>query len=101
LALGEGDNPADGLATGLGLVVGALAVGLGEGDVAVDGLAVIGALESLTGSVAQPAANMIEHMVRSRSAVRLMMFTFAVLISFLPRSSKLEKRDDDCSTVNR
>ncbi len=76
LALGEAAG--EGLAAGLGLFAGALSVALaGEGDVDVE---VFGEFELLTGSVAQPAANMIESVVRSRSALRLIMF--GVLISF-------------------
>ena len=94
--LGEADAAGDGLATRLGLFKGVLPV---AGGVAGDGLAVLGALELLTGSVAQPAANKIDNIVRSRSAVRLIMFMFGVLI-FLPRSSRIEKRDYDCPTVD-
>ncbi len=82
LALGEGDAAGDGLAAGLGLIAGALDVALGEGEVAAEGLAVFGEVELSPGSVAHPAANMIEHIGRSRSAVRLMMFMFGVFISF-------------------
>jgi len=101
LALGEGDAASAGLAAGLGLLAGALSVApLGEADVDGDGLAVFGEFELSTGSVAQPAANTIENIVRSRSAVRLIMFMFGVLISFLPRSSKIEERDDNCPAAN-
>jgi hypothetical protein len=82
LALGEGDAAGDGLAAGLGLFAGALAVALGEGEVDTEGLALFVEVELSPGSVAQPAANMIEHIVRSRSAVRLMMFMFGGFISF-------------------
>lgn len=82
LALGEGDAAGVGLAAGLGLFTGALDVALCEGEVAAGGLALFGEVELSVGSVAQPAANMIEHIVRSRSAVRLMMFMFGVFISF-------------------
>lgn len=82
MALGEGDATGDGLAAGVGLVAGALDVAFGEGEVAAEGLAVLGEVEFSPGSVAQPAANMIEHIVRSRSAVRPMMFMFGVFISF-------------------
>jgi hypothetical protein len=96
LALGEADAAGEGLAAGLGAFTGVLTV---AGDVDGEGLAVFGVFESLTGSVAQPAANTIDNIVRSRSAVRLIMVVFGVLI-FLPRSSKIEKRDDDCSTAD-
>src|SRR5882672_12293001 len=90
LALGEADAAGEGLAAGLGLLTGALSVVLV--DVAGEGLAVAGVFELL--SVAQPAANMIENVVTNRSAVRLMMLMFGVVIIFLPRSSKIVKRDD-------
>lgn len=95
LALGEADAAGEGLATGLGLFTGVPVAGGVDGE----GLALLGAVELLTGSAAQPAANTIDNIVRSRSAVRLIMFTFGVLI-FLPRSSEIEKRDDDCPTAN-
>jgi hypothetical protein len=82
LALGDGEAAGVGLAAGLGLFAGALDVALGDGAVAAGGLAVLGEVELSPGSVAQPAANMIEHIVRSRSAVRLMMSMFGVFISF-------------------
>ncbi len=77
LALGVDDAAGEGLATGLGLFAGAFTVALGEGDVDA-----FGAFESLTGSVAQPAANAMEAIVKSRSAVRLIMLMFGALISF-------------------
>jgi hypothetical protein len=98
--LGEDDAAGEGLAAGLGLFAGAFAVPLGEGDADAVGLAAFVVFESLTGSVAQPAANAMETIVRSRSAVRLITLMFVVLISYLPRSSKIEKRDDDCSAAN-
>ncbi|MGI9069553.1 MAG: hypothetical protein ACR2HX_24505 [Pyrinomonadaceae bacterium] len=82
LALGEDDAAGDRLAAGLGLFAGALVVGLGEGELAAEGFAVFGEVELSPGSVAQPAANMIEHIVSSRSAVRLMMFMFGAFINF-------------------
>lgn len=99
LAFGEADAAGEGLAAGLALATGTLVVAVCEGD--AEGLAAaFGVFESLVGSAAQPAANAIGTIVRSSTVVRLMMFSFDVLISFLPRSSKIEKRDDDCSTVN-
>jgi hypothetical protein len=78
LVLGEADAAGEGLAAGLGLVTGAVAL---AGD--VDGeLAVVGEFELLSGSLVQAAANTIADIVRSRSAMRLIMFTFGVLISF-------------------
>jgi hypothetical protein len=77
LALGDDDAAGDGLATGLGLFAGAFTVAPGEGDADA-----FGVFESLTGSVAQPAANAMEAIVKSRSAVRLIMLVFGVLICF-------------------
>jgi hypothetical protein len=94
LPLGEGEAEGEGLAAGLGLVAGAVAP-LGE---AGEGLAAFGEFELLAGS--QAAANTIAEIVRSRSAVRLTMFIVGVLISFLPRSSKIEKRDHHCPMAN-
>jgi hypothetical protein len=96
LEVGEGDAVAEGLATGLGVS----GVPMGDGDVDDEGLAVFGALELLTGSVAQPAANTSENVVRSTRAARLIMFVFGVLICFLPRFRKIEKRDDNCATAS-
>lgn len=84
LALGEGDAVGEGLAAGLGLVAGALSVAT-PGDVDGEGPAVAGEFALLAGSAAQPAAKTIENVVRSRSAARLIMFMFVVVISFLPR----------------
>lgn len=85
-SLGEGDAVGEGLTAVLGLVAGAVPVAL------------LGALEFelLAGSsVAQPAAKTSARIIESRSAARLAIFIFGLLI-FLPRSSKIEKRDDDC-----
>jgi hypothetical protein len=94
LALGDGD------AAGLGLFTGALTVALGEGEPDSEGLAVFGEVELSTGSVAQPTANTIENVARSNIAVRLIMCMFGLLIDFLPRSSKIEKRDDNCPAAD-
>lgn len=89
----------EGLAAGLGLVAGALPVTVpGEVDADGDGLAMAGEFELLAGS--QPAANMIENTVRSASAARLIRLAFAVVITFFPRSSKIEKLDDNCPVTN-
>jgi hypothetical protein len=81
LALGEGDATGEGLAAGLGLFRGALSVArLGEVDADGEGLATAGEFELLAGS--QPAADMIENVVRSASAVRLIRLMFAVVIVF-------------------
>jgi hypothetical protein len=91
--LGEGDATGEGLAAGLGLFTGApLAPD--------DGLAVVGVFELFSGSVVQPAENAIESVARSSSAVRLIKLTFGVVISLLPRFSKIEKRADDYSGDN-
>ena len=79
LALGEGDAAGDGLATGLG-ATGALSV-VALGDATGDGLAVAGEFELFAGS--QPTANIIESIVRSKRAVRLIVFMFGVFIGFL------------------
>ena len=80
-ALGEGDASGEGLAAGLGLVAGALSAGpLEEADVVGEGLVVLGEFELLPGS--QPAAKMIENVVRSSRAKRPIMFMFGVIISF-------------------
>lgn len=90
LAFGEGDAAGDGLA-GLEVVAGVFSIAAaGEAD--GEGLAAAGEFELLAGSVAQPAANTIENIVRSRSAVRLMMLMFAVLISFCLVSARLKAR---------
>ncbi len=81
LDLGEGDAAGERLAAGLELFAGPVALP-GEGDVDGDGFAVFGELELLSGGAAQLAANPIETIVRSRSAVWLIMFMFGVLISF-------------------
>jgi hypothetical protein len=101
LAFGEGDATGEGLTAGLGLTAGALpASPLGDGEVEGEGLRVFGEFDSLAESVAQPTANTVENIIRPRSAMRLNKFTFGVVISFSPRFSKIEKRDDDCSGGN-
>jgi hypothetical protein len=81
LALGEGDATGEGLAAGLGLVAGALPVTEpGEVEADGDGLAIAGEFELLAGS--QPAANMIENIVRSASAARLIRLMFVAVITF-------------------
>lgn len=102
LVLVEGDaaggTAGEGLATWLGVVTGALTVELGEGDAAA-GLAV-GVVDSLTGSLEQPAANEIETIVSRRSTMRLILFIFEVLITFCLVRARLKSRDDDCSNAN-
>lgn len=99
LAFGETDALGEGLAAGLGLLTGAVSVApLVDVEVVGVGVGVAGVFELL--SVAQPAAKMIENVVTSSSAVRLKMLMFVVVIIFLPRSSKIVKRDDDCPNAN-
>jgi len=77
--LGEGD--AAGLAAGLGLFTGALSVALaGELDVAGDGLVALGVSELPAGS--QAAANTIENVASSRSAMRLIKLMLGFFIIF-------------------
>lgn len=100
LALGEGDAAAAGLAAGLGFTAGVVVAGAaGVAAVAGVGVAAAGAVELVSGSVAQPVAKAIESIIRPSSARRLNNFTFGVVIGF-PRSRKIEKRDDDCSSSN-
>lgn len=73
----------EGLAVGLGLFTGVLTV---AGDVDGEGLVLFGEVELFTGSVAQPAANTIARIVTNRSAARLIMLMFGVLIFFLVRA---------------
>jgi hypothetical protein len=96
LATGEGDAAGEGLAAGLGLVAGAVTVLLGEN--AGDGDDVtFGEFELFPGS--QPAAKAIARIVGSNIVVRRINFSFGLLI-VLPRSSKIEKRGDDCPDAN-
>jgi hypothetical protein len=82
-AFGEGDAAGDGLTAGLGLITGAVpVVPAGEDDVDGEGLAVVGVFELFSGSVAQPAANVIESVATSSSAMRLIRFTFGLVIIF-------------------
>jgi hypothetical protein len=100
LAFGEGDAAGEGLEAGLELPAGALSVvPVGEGDTAGDGLVVWVGVGVSLGSVAHPAANMIENVARSRSAVRLIKLMLEFFIIF-PHSNKIEKRDDDCAVAN-
>ena len=97
--MGEDDAAGEGLAAGLGVAV-VFTVAPGEGDVDAVGLAAFGVFESLTASVAQPAANAIAATVRSRSMVRLIMLMFGVLISFCLVPTRFEKQEDDCPAAN-
>jgi hypothetical protein len=99
LAFGAGDAAGEGLAAGLALLAGAVSVApVGEDDTDGDGLAA-GVFELFSGSVAQPAANMIENVARSRSAVRLINLMLRFFIIF-PHSNRIEKRDHDCAGAN-
>ena len=82
MALGEDDAAGEGLAAGLGLFAVVFTAALGDGDVEAVELAAFGVFESLAGSVAQPAANAMEAIVISRSALWRMTLMFGVLISF-------------------
>jgi len=75
-----GDAAGEGLATVFGVLTGVVTVTVGEGDAAA-GLA-IGVVDSLTGSPAHPAAKAMETIVRRRSAVRLILFIFEIVIRF-------------------
>lgn len=99
MARGEGDAVGEGLAAGLELLAGALSVALaGEDDTDGDGLAVCVVFELFSGSVAQPAANIIENVAKSRSAMRLIKLMLGFFIIF-PHSNKIEKRDHDCAVA--
>jgi hypothetical protein len=93
LVAGEGDAAGAGLTAGLGFVFGAVSVSpTGDADVDGAGLAVPGAAELFTGSVAQPAANDSEEIVRSRSAVRLIIPIFGVVMGFFLVRARLKSR---------
>lgn len=65
------------------MVAGAAVVELlGEGDAAGDDVAVVGEVELLAGSSAQPAAKTTPRIVGSRRLVRTTRFSFGLLISF-------------------
>jgi hypothetical protein len=103
-ATGEGDAAALGVAAGLALVAGAVAgvVALlgAEGVDEVDGgvaagavvagveVVVLGEFELFSGSLAQAAANAIVAVASSASAMRLIRFTFGLVISFFSSSGK-------------
>jgi hypothetical protein len=90
LTVGEGDAVGEGLTAGLGLFAALPVSPLDDAD--ADGLGAACKFELLTGSsVPQPAAKAIESLIKSRSAVRLSMFMFGVLIIFVPRSNRIEK----------
>jgi hypothetical protein len=79
LDFAEGEAAGEALAAGVELVAGMLTVALGEGDATGEGLVAVGVVDS--GSEEQPAANAIETIVRSRSAVRVILFIFEILIA--------------------
>ena len=82
---------------GLAAELAAGVVLLGEGAVA--GAVVVAGefeFELVVGSSAQPTAKAIARTAGSNNTVRLISFVFELLI-VLPRSRKIEKRDDDCS----
>jgi hypothetical protein len=93
LAVGEGDAAGEGLAAGLGFVAGGAVVSpAGEAVVVGDDVGLF-EFEFVAGS--QPTTNAIARIVGRRSAVRPISFIFGILIG-LPRSSKIEKQDDNC-----
>ena len=93
MAVGEGEAAGEGLVTGLGLVAGGAAVSVaGEAAVVGGGVVVAGVFELAPES--QPTAKAIASMVGRSRAMRPASFIFGLLIIF-PRSSKIEKRDDD------
>lgn len=96
MATGEGDAAGEGLGAGLGLVAGAVTVLLGE-DAGDGDDVTFGEFELFPGS--QPAAKAIARIVGSNIVVRRINFSFGLLI-VLPRSSKIEKRGDDCPDAN-
>jgi len=98
LAFGVADGEATGagLTTGLGLLAGGFSTGAAGADVAAgDGVAAVG-VEFVAGSAAQPAARASAERVSVKRAVRVIVFMFGVVIVFVPRFSKIEKRDDNC-----
>jgi hypothetical protein len=103
-SLDAGDAAAFGLAAGLALAAG-VAVLLGaagvdevDGGVVVDGVdVVLGEFELFSDSPVQAAANAIDAVASSASAIRLISLTFGLVISF-PRPAKIEKQDDNCAT---
>jgi hypothetical protein len=90
-SLDTGEAAAAGLAAGLALVAGVVVVagddGVEVGDVdggaVVDGVdVVLGEFELFSGSPVQAAANAIEAVASSASAIRLNSFTFGLVIGF-------------------
>jgi hypothetical protein len=92
--LTTGDGDATGEAVGLGLVAGVITVlfgeAVGEGDDVT-----VSEFELFAGS--QAAANNANRIVGSSSA-RLIDLYFGLLISVLPRSNKIKKREDVART---
>jgi hypothetical protein len=86
-----GDDDAFGEAVGLGEFAGSLTVGLGEA--AGGGGVLVGVFVLVAGSHA--VAKTVARIVGSRSA-RLIDLIAGLVIDF-PRSSKIEKREDNCS----
>jgi hypothetical protein len=91
---GAGELAGAALVVGLGVTVGSATVGLGEAT-GVDA-GVVGALEFGAGSHA--VANTDARTVGSSSA-RLIDLVVGLFID-IPRSSKIEKREDNCSNVS-
>ena len=84
----------DAFVAGVGVAAGSLTVGLGEAA-GVD-VGVMGALELAAGSHA--VANTVARIVGSSNA-RLIDLIAGFFID-IPRSSKIEKREDNCSNVS-
>jgi hypothetical protein len=92
-----GDAAAAGLAVVAGVVV-LLGAGVVVDGAVVDGVdVVLGEFELFSDSPVQAAANAIDAVASSASAMRLISFTFGLVISF-PRPAKIEKQDDNCAT---
>jgi hypothetical protein len=97
-AAGDGDAAEAGLAAGLALVAGVLVVLLGaDGVAAVDGgvvgdEVVLGEFELFSGSLLHAAANAIVAVARSASAMRLIRFTFGLVIYFFLVRQRLKSR---------
>jgi hypothetical protein len=89
-----GEVAGDALVVGLGDDAGSFTVGLGEAA-GVDA-GVLGVLESVAESHA--VANTVARIVGSSSA--RLIDLIAGLVIDIPRSSKIEKREDDCSNVS-
>jgi hypothetical protein len=99
-AAGEGDAAAAGLAAGLALVAGVLALLGADGvDDVVDGadgdgddVVLLGEFELVSGSVAHAAANAIVAVASSASAIRPIRFVLGLVISIFLVLQRLKSR---------